>query len=239
MQNPKLKVVLVEDSPAAAQDFRRALAADGGFVLQAHYESAEECHAALDARGAFDRANESGDACKAGRANDELPDLVVHDLGLPGMDGVDSIGYLRRRDPELRLVAWTVFEEEATILAAIEAGASGYLLKDVSPELLCAELRVLHLGGAPLTPRVAELILQRIPAAPERSARKKVQNLGITPRETEVLNLIALGLSYRGIAERLEVSDHTVRRHIESIYRKLGVHSKTEAVMKGRRFGLL
>ncbi|MEQ9364597.1 MAG: response regulator transcription factor [Leptospirales bacterium] len=203
-------VDLVEDDAVAAAAVKEALGASTGFRFRNHY---------TDAESAIENIPK------------DPPRLVIHDIRLPGIDGIESIQKLRLAVPDLKIVMWTVFEDEAAIVAAIEAGATGYLLKETDPELLLAELKVMDLGGSPLTPRVADLILRR-------HRPREVPDL-LTERELEVLTYIAVGMKYVDVARELNVSLHTVRRHIENIYRKLNVHSRGAAVAKGRRFGLL
>lgn len=205
-----LPVDLVEDDRFAAAAVKQALGTSREFQLRNHYTDAESAIKNIPK---------------------DPPRLVIHDIRLPGIDGIESIQRLRAAVPDLKIVMWTVFEDEAAIVSAIEAGATGYLLKETEPELLLAELKVMDLGGSPLTPRVADLILRR-------HRPKEVPDL-LTERELEVLTYIAVGMKYADAAKELDVSLHTVRRHIENIYRKLNVHSRGAAVAKGRRFGLL
>ncbi|MCB1167676.1 MAG: response regulator transcription factor [Leptospiraceae bacterium] len=210
----RFSVGLVEDREDVATEFKRLIADSKDFRFQGWHRSAESFLENMD----------SG-----------LPELLVVDLGLPGMDGIDLISAIRSRDSDVRIVAYTVFDAESTILAAIRAGANGYLLKENTGELLITELKVMALGGAPLSRRVAELILE----SSGRGDGNRPAGSPLSQRELEILNLIALGLRYAEVAEKLDISLHTVRRHIESIYRKLNVHSATEAVFRARRFGLM
>ncbi len=204
-------VDLVEDDGVAADLIRRTLADSSDFQFRNHYSDAESAIRNIPK---------------------DPPRLLIHDIRLPGIDGIESIQKLRAAVPDLKIVMWTVFEDEAAIVSAIEAGATGYLLKETEPTLLLAELKVMDLGGSPLTPRVADLILRR------HRPRDATADL-LTERELEVLTCIAVGMKYADVARELDVSLHTVRRHIENIYRKLNVHSRGAAVAKGRRFGLL
>lgn len=171
-----------------------------------------------------------GSALKGIRAN--KPDLVIMDLELPDGHGADGIREIRKTDPEIKVMVLTVFEDEENIFKAIRSGASGYLLKDTDPVLFLMELQVIMMGGAPLTPRIARRMVGHFEEDPLSQGI-------LSDRETEVLKLVALGFKYGDIADELDLSVHTVRRHIERIYQKLDVHSKSEAIIKGRRQGLL
>ncbi|MES0490492.1 MAG: response regulator transcription factor [Leptospirales bacterium] len=184
-------------------------------------------------------------------ALEELPatdtEIIILDIGLPGMSGIDAIAKFKAKNSELKIIMFTVFEDEEIILAAIEQGANGYLLKDTIEELFLMEIKVVSLGGAPLTPRVAAKIIKeyqpKVLNADGKSKKENRENsnavMELSVRECEVLTLISLGYSYADVAEDIDISIHTVRRHIESIYRKLDVHNKTQAIEMGRRLGIL
>lgn len=160
------------------------------------------------------------------------PDLAIVDLGLPDASGLDCIRVFRRDIPDTKILVFTVMEDEENILNAIRLGASGYLLKDTPMDLLLLELQVILMGGASLTPRVAQRMAGHL-----QNTENEQSPLG--NRESEVLHLVALGFTYPDIADEMDITVHTVRRHIERIYRKLDVHSKAEAIIKGRRTGIL
>ncbi|MFO1469662.1 MAG: response regulator transcription factor [Turneriella sp.] len=161
------------------------------------------------------------------------PQIFLVDLELPGMNGEDLIPMVRQKYPDIKIVVFTVFEDHARIVRLLKSGIRGYLLKDISDDLLLAELRVIVAGGSTLTERVAQTLLGEINQVSAKEASV------LTERETEVMNLIALGLNYKDIAEDLEISPHTVRRHINHIYEKLEVNSKIEAMNRARQMGLL
>jgi len=166
----------------------------------------------------------------------KLPDILIVDLGLPGMSGVNCIKILREKKLNIKIIVYTVFEDENSILSAIRAGADAYILKDTPKELFIADLNVVYLGGSTLTPKVAEKIIKDY--KPLTTNACQMEN-PLTKREIEILNLISFGFTYSEIADDLEVSIHTVRRHIEKLYKKLKVNSKTQAMIKGKQFGLL
>jgi len=160
-----------------------------------------------------------------------LPDAMLVDLGLPGISGVEGIGLLKERHPSLILVALTVHDDDRHVFDAICAGASGYLLKKTPPARLLEALgEVLH-GGAPMSPEVAGRVIAlfRQFRPPPRS------DYGLTPQETELLKLLVEGHNYKTAAAELEISINTVIFHIQNVYRKLQVHSKSEAVAKALR----
>jgi NarL family two-component system response regulator LiaR len=158
------------------------------------------------------------------------PDVVLLDLVLPGMSGVEAVRRLRAAHPEVKVVVLTSFAGENSVLPAIRAGAAGYLLKDVGPAELAEALRVVHRGGAPLHPSVAATVMHSV-ADPVRDP--------LTPREHEVLRLIARGLSNRLIARDLALSEKTVKAHVSAILGKLGVADRTQAALYAVRQGLV
>ncbi|MBU2513204.1 response regulator transcription factor [bacterium] len=214
-------------------------------IVEDHEQTALELRQVLDQSTDFRflKWYGSGEQAIKGLAID-IPDFVIMDIGLPGIDGVETIRRLRRQLPDLKIIVLTVFEDAASILSAIEAGANGYLLKDTNIALLMAELKVMQLGGAPMSPAIALKIINRLSSVNKdetETAEKKGTAFEqmLTSREREVLNHISLGYTYSGIADAFSISPHTVRRHIEKIYQKLNVHSRSEAIIKGKQVGLL
>ena len=165
----------------------------------------------------------------------DVPDVVLTDIGLPGMDGVEGIGILKERHPSLPVIALTVYDDDDRIFDALCAGASGYLLKNTPPARLLESLREVASGGAPMSPEVARRVVNlfREFRPPDRSPSR------LTPQETELLKLIVDGHSYKTAAAKLDISISTVSFHLQNIYNKLQVHSKTEAVAKALRNKLL
>lgn len=163
------------------------------------------------------------------------PEVVLLDLGLPGISGIEGARRLGALSPRPEILVLTVFGDDDHVFEAICAGASGYLLKDTPPEKLLAAIREVAAGGVPMSPEVARKVFatfQKI--APPRQPEQR-----LSARELEVLQLFADGHSYKTAAKHLEVSIDTVRFHIRNIYEKLHVHSKSEAVVKALREGLL
>jgi DNA-binding NarL/FixJ family response regulator len=170
------------------------------------------------------------------RGSDPGWDLVLMDLELPGMSGVECTRRLKALLPNLTVVALTVYEQEASILEAICAGADGYLVKRTPADRLLAQLRAVMDGGSPLSAGVARTLLELVReldpdtrAAPRRQTRAA---LNLTDREQEVLGCLVRGMTYGGAAEQLGISLDTVRSHIRSIYRKLQVHTVAGAVRR-------
>jgi DNA-binding NarL/FixJ family response regulator len=165
-----------------------------------------------------------------------IPDVLLVDLDLPDGSGLDLIRHVAERSDSCDIMVITVFGDERHVIESIEAGASGYLLKDSLPADFVEQIRVLHAGGSPISPVIARQLLARfvtvspaaMPEAPE-----------LSEREHAVLSLVTKGFSYQEIAGLLRVSPHTVLTYVKRIYRKLRVGSKTEAVYEARKLGLL
>jgi len=218
----KLRVLIVDDDPSVLQPFAAAVAAaDDMQVVGQAATLAAGLHLLRNTR----------------------PDMLLVDLGLPDGDGTTLIAEAARSLPDCEAMVVTVFGDEAHVLAAIEAGATGYLLKDASPAEIVEQLRVLKAGGSPISAVIARQMLRR--SATWVQSRRGVAepavdgDANLSPREREVLELCAKGYSYEEIAPLLAVSRHTVTTFVKRIYRKLQVHSRTEAVYEARRMGLL
>lgn len=161
----------------------------------------------------------------------QLPDILLTDIGLPGMSGIQGIEILKERHPRLLIVALTIYDDEKGIFRALCAGASGYLLKNTAPARLLESLKEVAAGGAPMSPEVASQVVKlfREFHPPERA------NYRLTPQETELLRLIIDGHSYKTAAGELGITVRTVAFHLQHVYQKLQVHSKSEAVAKALR----
>jgi DNA-binding NarL/FixJ family response regulator len=157
------------------------------------------------------------------------PDIVLLDLVLPGMPGVEAVQRIREQHPDVKVVVLTSFSGADSVLSAARAGVSGYLLKDVGPAELADALRAVHAGGVPLHPSVAATVMHSV-TEPAREP--------LTPREAEVLRLVARGLSNRGIARELALSEKTVKTHVSAILGKLAVADRTQAALYAVRHGL-
>jgi DNA-binding NarL/FixJ family response regulator len=161
------------------------------------------------------------------RAKELVPDVILMDLLMPVMDGVSAIGAIKQVLPEVELVAVTSFIEEAKVTAALEAGASGYLLKDADAESVAAAVRAAHAGEVHLDPAVARLLAQRM--RERKTSPQLVEPL--TEREKEVLSLVGQGASNKEIATELFITERTARTHVSNILGKLGLSSRTQAAL--------
>ena len=162
-------------------------------------------------------------------------DVILTDIGLPGMDGIAGTRILRDRFPDVPVVALTVYDDDDNVFNAICAGASGYLVKNTAPDRLIESVREVARGGAPMSPEVARRVLglfREFRPVPRES-------YGLTPQETELLKLMIDGHHYKTAASALGISTSTVSFHLKNIYGKLQVHSKTEAVAKALRERLM
>jgi len=164
-----------------------------------------------------------------------LPDVVLVDIGLPGMSGIEGIRILRERHPELLLIVLSIYDEDQRIFEALCAGANGYLVKKTAPAELIEALKEAVEGGAPMSPHIARKVL----ALFRRVRRTDPPEYGLTPREMELLQLMAQGHHYKTAADKLNVTRSTVSFHLQQIYRRLRVTSKSEAIAKALREGLL
>ena len=202
-----IKVAIVEDERDIRECLTFLVSGSAGFTCTGNFRSMEE---ALD---------------KIGNA---LPDVVLSDIGLPGMSGIEGIKLLKARYPNLLILMLTVYDDDERIFDAMCAGASGYLLKKTPPVKLLESLREAVQGGAPMSPEVARRVIQlfREIRPPERA------DYQLTPHETRLLKLFVEGHNYKTAAVELGVSVNTVNFHVRSIYEKLQVHSRSEAVAK-------
>lgn len=206
-----IKVVIYEDQAHLRNALSGLLGGSEGVVL----------------RGAFEN-------CKNVIQEIEVlqPDVVIMDIGLPDLNGIEGLKLIKATKPEIDVIMLTVFEDDDRILQAIQAGASGYLIKNTSPGKIIEAIKDVKAGGAPLTPSVAKKILNTLPSSskPENSSNSNNHNL--SDREYEILSLFAKGYSYKMAASALNLSVDTVRTHVKRSYAKLRVHNVMEAVAK-------
>jgi DNA-binding NarL/FixJ family response regulator len=205
-----IRVAIVDDQREIREGLRFLIDATAGYRCAGAFASMEEALPAL---------------------NTALADVVLCDIGLPGMSGIDGIRLLNERHPGLKLVALTVYEDEDRVFHALCAGASGYLLKNTPPARLLERLQEVMRGGAPLSPEVAA----RVVALFKDFQPPDDADCHLTPHEVRLLKLLAEGHSYKTAAATLGSSVNTVAFHMKSIYAKLQVHSKSEAVAKALR----
>ncbi len=161
-------------------------------------------------------------------ASEPAPNVILCDVGLPGMDGITGISAIKELSPATHIIMLTVHDDHHKVFGAICAGASGYLLKDAPEEAIAAAIHDVLNGGAPMNPRVARLVLERF--AHQNAAPK--DDYGLSTRECEILELMVKGLIKKEIAQQIGVSYHTVNNHLRSIYEKLHVHTRGGAVAK-------
>ncbi|MEQ1552913.1 MAG: response regulator transcription factor [Ferruginibacter sp.] len=157
------------------------------------------------------------------------PDLVLMDIDMPNVNGIDGVKLIRKKYPNLKILMQTVFEDDEKLFASIRAGADGYLLKKAQPQELLNAIEDALKGGAPMTPSIARQVLRFVGSTENK---KQQEDFHLTARETEILSLLVQGLSYKMIANRCFISLPTVNSHIQKIYEKLQVNSAVEAVTK-------
>lgn len=156
------------------------------------------------------------------------PDVALMDINLPGMDGIECAGILKKQLPNLEIVMLTVYEDSENLFNALKAGASGYLIKSSRPEELYDAVRDVFTGGAPFSSHIARKVVRHFRGLGETASVKE----RLSPRESEVIELLASGYLYKEVADKLEISPETVRSHVKNICEKLQVRSRIEAVVK-------
>lgn len=205
-------------------------------VVDDHPVVREGLVAIIEAQDDMTVVGEAGDGAQAiAIYKAAKPDVVLMDLAMPGTDGVQAIEGMRAFDPDARVVVLTAYDTDERILRAVEAGARGYLLKGAPRDDIFRAVRVVNLGGSLLEPAVAGKLLNRVGdilrgGAPEEE---------LTPREQDVLNLMARGFRNKEIAFDLHITERTVKFHANAIYRKLDVGGRTEAVSKALQKGMV
>jgi DNA-binding NarL/FixJ family response regulator len=157
------------------------------------------------------------------------PEVVIMDIDMPGTNGIDAVNIIHEKFPSIRVLMQTVFDDNDKIFAAIRAGASGYILKKATPAKIIDAIHETYNGGAPMTPSIAEKVLDMFRIQTQQAQAEKID---LSEREKEILTLLVKGKSYKMIAADCFISIDTVNSHIKNIYEKLHVHSKSEAVAK-------
>jgi DNA-binding NarL/FixJ family response regulator len=221
METTPISIIIVEDEPEFRRRFAQIVGSDPSMLLVGVAANKR------DARALIER---------------EDFDVMMIDLGLPDGDGTDLIRMVHQRLPEADVLVVTVFGDEQHVVSAIEAGATGYILKDSAPGELVSCIKMLRAGGSPVSPVVARSVLRAIRArqnAPTAKAAAKSTYNPLSSRETQILQVLAKGMSFIEIGEVLGISPHTVTAHIKKIYRKLAVHSRGEAVYEATQLGIL
>lgn len=212
-----IHIWLVEDNEMFATGVQRVLDSLDGMTCSGRFRSVEQAFAEL--------------------AESPPPDVILLDVQLPGLDGISALATFKARAPDSRVIILTVFDDAEKIFRAVCAGASGYILKSSGIDQIGGAIRQVMDGGAPMTPEVARKVLNAFAAMePDRSSH---DDYHLTPREVDILRLLAEGLVKKEIADALEISVHTVSTHMQRVYEKLHVRTNTGAVAKALRERLI
>jgi len=207
-----MKISIVEDDVLLRQNLKLLLSGETGISVAGVYGSAEEALAGIK------------------RAR---PEILLADIGLPGMSGIELIRKLKDQMPDLEIMAHTVFDDRETVFSAIKAGASGYILKGSTPRELIDALHTLAKGGSPMSPKIARKVIR------EFQGEGINEQYILSHRETEIVKEIEIGLSYKDIAVKLGISPHTVHTHIKNIYEKLHAKDRQGALSAARKKGII
>ena len=217
MTQPRVRVLIVDDDDLMRAGLRGVLSSD---------ETIEVLGEAGDGREA------------AYRTRLLRPDVVLMDVRMPDLDGISATRELLATFPEVKVVMLTTFEQDDYIFGALSAGASGFLLKRTSPEELIAAIHTIAAGDSLLSPSVTSRVIERMAGQPAPDAARDPRLAELTPRETEVLELVARGLSNGEIAAELVIEESTVKTHLKRILAKLGVRDRVQAVIFAYESGL-
>lgn len=197
-----ITVAIVEDHQEIRDSLALLINATEGYECPATYS---DCESAIEG------------------IEENLPDVVLMDIGLPGMSGIEGIKKIKQKHPDIDFIILSIHENDENVFESLCSGATGYLTKETPPAKIIEAIKEVHEGGSPMSTQIARMVVGSFKIHPSPS---------LTQRETEVLSHLCEGESYKMIADSLFISEETVRRHIKSIYRKLEVHSKSEAVAK-------
>jgi DNA-binding NarL/FixJ family response regulator len=217
--NTPIRVWLVEDNPLFATTVRRVIDSLEGMACTGCFRSVEQAFAALE--------------------EGTLPDVILLDVQLPGIDGITALATFKQRAPNARAIILTVFDDADKIFRAACAGASGYILKSSGIDQIGEAIRQVMEGGAPMTPEVARKVLDAFARIDPPRPGEAADDYQLTPRERDILRLLADGLSKKEIAKDLKISVNTVSTHMQRVYDKLHVGTNTGAVAKALRKGII
>jgi len=202
-----ISITIVEDLDEVREGLNQFISLNPEFIIRDTFKTAEEALLQIPL---------------------SQPDIVIMDINLPGMNGIECIRQVKDKSPNTQFMMFTVYENDEKVFDALKAGASGYLLKNTGLAQLIEALRELHRGGSPMSSNIARKLVTVF--------REHEQNMPtmelLSHRENEILQLLSKGLLYKEIAEQLSISTHTVRQHIHKIYEKLHVQNRTEAINK-------
>lgn len=201
-----IKVSIVEDLTEVREGLAELVSSDKELLMMENFDNAES---AIEKLPALE------------------PDIVVMDINLPGMSGIECIKIMKEKCPNTQFMMFTVYENDEKVLQSLQAGATGYLLKRTKPQRILESIKELSQGGSPMSSNIARKLLN-IFLNEKKITKKEI----LTDRENEVLQLLADGLLYKEIADRLQIVHGTVRQHIHNIYEKLHVQNRTEAINK-------
>ena len=207
-----MKLAIVEDDPLLLESLKMLLGGESGITVIGTFRSAEDALPSV---------------------KDLKPEVMLVDLGLPGMSGVDLIRKIKEDLPESEIMAHTVFEDRENVFSAVKAGASGYILKGSSPREIIEAIHELHKGGAPMSPKIARKILQEF--QDETVGDRYI----LSGREKDIVKCIEEGMTYKEISHTLGISSHTVHTHIKRIYEKLQAKNRGEVLSKARKGGFI
>ena len=205
--NDEIRIMIVEDQEAVREGLRVLINGSEGYRCIAACRTAEEA---------------------LGCIGNELPDVVLMDINLPGMRGTECVVHIKNSYPEVQVMMLTVFENNEEIFTSLEAGATGYLLKKTPPAQLLQAISDLVRGGSPMSSEIARKVVQRF----HHSSPSRFPEANLTSREEEILSYLAIGFLYKEIAASLFINIETVRTHIHKIYQKLQVRTRTEMLLK-------
>ena len=207
-----MRLIIVEDDPILLESLKLILGGEAGITVAGAFGSAEEALRAL---------------------RKSSPEVMLTDLGLPGMSGIELIKKAKDDMPSLEIMTHTVFEDRENVFAAIKAGASGYILKGSSPREIVEAIHEIHKGGAPMSPKIARKVIH------EFQDENVEDQYILSQRERDIVKCIEQGLTYKEISLRLKISSHTVHTHIKNIYEKLQAKDRGEALVKARKTGII
>lgn len=214
MNQSTTRVCLIEDHTDYRKTLQLAIRSQADMVCDQSYSSIE--------------------ASVAETSNASSPSVILLDLGLPGMHGVDGIPLLKKQFPTAKIIVLTVYDNKPVVMQALAAGADGYLLKTDGLEAIMRGIREVVNGGAPLNSHIAKMILSAFSIAPPKSA-----DVDLTEREKQILMLLSQGMIKKEIASHMGLSYHTIDSHVRNIYTKLQVHNLSGAVAKALQYGLV